>query len=83
MDKPSDGRVGPEAVRAEPAIPVLPPDVVTEPHPVSHPRGDPAGAGQGVLQEALPEIAEVARKVGGFKRLAEIAGQLSQAETGQ
>jgi len=65
---------------AEPATPVNLPDVATEPHPVSHPPGDPAGAGQGVLQDALPEIREVARKVGGFKRLAEIAAQLGQAE---
>jgi hypothetical protein len=79
MEQQSKGRVGPEAVSAEPAIPVVLPDVAAEPHPVS----PPAGAGQGVLQDALPDITEVAKKVGGFKRLAEIAGQLSQAETGQ
>jgi hypothetical protein len=37
------------------------------------------GAGEGLLQSALPEITEVAKKVGGFKRLSEIAEQLHQA----
>jgi hypothetical protein len=35
------------------------------------------------LQEALPEITEAARKVGGFKRLAEIAGELDRGGPGQ
>ncbi len=41
------------------------------------------GAGQGLLEEVLPEITELARKVGGFRRLAEIAAQLDRAGAGQ
>jgi hypothetical protein len=55
------------------------PDVATEPHPAPH---LPVDAGKEVLQDALPEIAEAARKVGGFKKLSEIAGQLDQDEPG-
>jgi hypothetical protein len=63
------------------------PDVATEPHPSTHAPpaspGDDTGAGEGRLREVLPEINEAARKVGGYKRLAEIAGEVGQAETGQ
>jgi hypothetical protein len=41
------------------------------------------GAGEGLLQAALPEITEAARKVGGFKRLSEIAAELDRGGTGQ
>jgi hypothetical protein len=61
------------------AEPVVLPDVATGPHPVPH---LPVDAGEGVLQDALPEIAEAARKVGGFKKLAEIVGQLERNEPG-
>jgi hypothetical protein len=66
--------------------PVTLPDVAAEPHPTAHADSTPPGGvpdgGQGVLQEALPEITEAARKVGGFKKLAEIAGQLSEVDAG-
>jgi hypothetical protein len=39
--------------------------------------------GDGVLQEVLLEITEVARKVGGFKKLAEIAEQLDRVGIGR
>jgi hypothetical protein len=56
----------------------FPSDQAGEPHlsaPVLTPE---SGAGEGLLQAALPEIQEVARKVGGMKNLSEIAGQLHQ-----
>ena len=53
-------------------------------HPAAHALpGDTPAAGAGVLEDALPQIVEVARKVGGFKRLAEIAAQLDRAGAGQ
>ena len=62
-----------------PADPVVLPDVATEPHPTAQTIPPDPGAGEGLLQSALPEITEVAKKVGGFKRLSEIAEQLHQA----
>jgi len=58
------------------------PDVATEPHPSTHNPTPEMGAGEGLLQAALPEIQEAARKVGGLKNLSEIAGQLHQMEKG-
>ena len=71
--------------QAAPPGPVTVPDVATEPHPrVPDPLpGDSPSAGVGILQDALPEITEAARKVGGFKRLSEIAAQLDRSGTGQ
>jgi hypothetical protein len=34
--------------------------------------------GDGLLQDMLPEISALAQKVGGFKRLAEIAAELDR-----
>ncbi len=58
--------------------PVVLPDVATGPHPSAHVPAPDAGAGEGLLQAALPDIQEAAKKVGGLKNLAEIAGQLHQ-----
>jgi hypothetical protein len=76
MDKKSEGKASPAVAAAEP---VVLPDVATSPHA----DGQVPQAGAGILQDALPEINEAARKVGGMKNLSDIAGQLSQAETGQ
>jgi hypothetical protein len=69
------------------AEPVVLPDVATGPHPTRPAAGqapaDVPAAGQGVLQVALPAVNEAARKVGGFKKLSEVAGQLGETETGQ
>jgi hypothetical protein len=56
------------------------PDVASQPHPggPSSPPVPPAGPDQ--LQKVLPEINEVAQKVGGFKKLSEIADTLDQAK---
>ncbi len=64
---------------APPDQPVVLPDVATEPHPTAQTVPPDPGAGEGLLQSALPEITEVAKKVGGFKHLSEIAEQLHQA----
>jgi hypothetical protein len=56
--------------------PVEVPDVATEPHPRAHAMPPEAGAGVGALQAVLPEVNQLAQKVGGFKKLAEIAGQM-------
>jgi hypothetical protein len=37
-----------------------------------------AECGEGRLQDVLPDVSEVAKKVGGYKRLAEIADALGQ-----
>jgi hypothetical protein len=59
------------------------PDVATEPHPTPHPLADVPAVGDGLLQDALRQIREVAQKVGGFKRLAEIAAELDRAGPGR
>jgi hypothetical protein len=76
----------PDAADARPREAVVLPDVATEPHPTSHVPAPPSAdteAGPDRLEEVLPEISAVARKVGGFKKLAEIAYQLDRAGTGQ
>lgn len=70
------------AVKDDELEPTVLPDVATEPHPTHSSGPAETGAGDHVLQDALPEITKVARKVGGFKRLAEIAEQLDRAGVG-
>jgi len=67
----------PGVERVEPEEPRVVPDVATQPHPA----GDRAGAQVGEapdqrLQDILPEVKELAQKVGGYKQLSEIAGNL-------
>src|SRR4051794_36901883 len=61
MDKQPEGNASP------PPEPVVIPDVATSPHAAPPNAGptpaDVPKAGEGVLQEALPEISEAARKV--------------------
>jgi hypothetical protein len=81
MKKQAKDRTNPAATPTEP---VVLPDVATTPHPTAATHQDAPAARQGVLEEALPEITAAARKVGGFKKLAEIASQLEDQEgTGQ
>ena len=58
---------------------VVLPDVATQPHPVGH-VASPADGNGGELQRVLPEVAEAASKVGGYKKLAEIADTLNQMD---
>jgi hypothetical protein len=65
-----------------PIEPMIAPDVATEPHPSAHvpplPEQPVTTGNNGRLQEVLPEVLEAARKVGGFKKLAELAAQLDR-----
>jgi hypothetical protein len=62
------------------AVPTVLPDVATEPHPTPHAVPPEPGAGEGLLQATLPEITEVAKKVGGFENLSKIAEELAQQQ---
>jgi hypothetical protein len=73
MDQPN------KSVPVPVSEPVVLPDVATEPHPTAQSLPPDPGAGDGLLQSALPDITEVAKKVGGFKNLSKIAEQLHQA----
>lgn len=64
---------------ADPIEPAVLPDVTTSPHPPAHATPPSQGAPEGRLQEVLPEIKDLAQKVGGFNNLAEIAKQLDRA----
>ena len=84
MGMTTKAQVQPQASHAERVDPVVLPDVSTQPHP-SVPADDPVGtgtspAGLEQLQKVLPEIADVAQKVGGFKKLSEIADTLDEME---
>jgi hypothetical protein len=84
MDNKTQGPAKTPVVTTEP---VVLPDVATSPHTVTPAAGkapvNVPQAGAGVLEDALPDINEAARKVGGYKNLAEIAKELGAAETGQ
>ncbi len=67
---------------AAPAEPVVLSDVATAPHPTT-PAAGQAPADVPRAGEGVPEINEAARKVGGLKKLSEVAGQLGEAEAGQ
>jgi hypothetical protein len=70
----------PETAHAQPVEPVVLPDVAipghlsapTEPNSVDN----SSEAGEKKLQDVLPEINEVAKKVGGYKKLSDIADTL-------
>jgi hypothetical protein len=64
---------------ADPIQPAVLPDVTTYPHPPARATPPSQRPGGGRLQEVLPEIKELAQKVGGFNNLAEIAKQLDRA----
>ena len=66
---PQAGRVLPDV--ADPARTPFPAD--------SNPLGDAPQVGEGLLQDVIPEIARLAQRVGGFKRLAELAAELDRA----
>jgi hypothetical protein len=87
MDRKGEDLAGTEVSGNVPAAPAALPDVATQPHPAAPAATPPPvevpAAGEGLLQEALPGITEAARKVGGFKRLSEIAGELDRGGPGQ
>jgi hypothetical protein len=63
----------------DPIDPAVLPDVATDPHPPARATPPSQRLDHGRLQEVLPEIKELAQKVGGFNNLAEIAKQLDRA----
>ncbi len=76
-----DAKTRPEAARTEPIIADASPNVNTSSHASA--AGAPqeperARVGEELLQDMLPEITALAQKVGGFKRLAEIAAELDR-----
>jgi hypothetical protein len=68
--RPVGGQTGP-------VQPVVLPDVATEPHPAADAASAPEDD-KTRLQDVLPEIQQIAQKVGGFKKLSEIAETLEE-----
>jgi hypothetical protein len=64
--------------------PVEVPDVATQAHPSAIVESDSdvnsSEAGQTKLQDVLPDINDLAKKVGGFKKLARIANDLDEKD---
>jgi hypothetical protein len=75
MDTTPTPQAQPQAAHAEPVDPVRDALQGTAPGSPEEGPGDPNR-----LQEVLPEIKDLAQKVGGMKNLAEIAETLEQAE---
>ncbi len=66
------GQAQPDMRTHEPIVALASPEVAS-------PSGAEArGVGDTLLQDLLPEISAIARKVGGFKKLAEIAVELDR-----
>jgi hypothetical protein len=78
MAASTEKRISPKANSVAMVIPQIVPDVATAPHPTAQGLAETPVAGPGLLQEILPEINALAQKVGGFKRLAEIAAELDR-----
>jgi hypothetical protein len=82
METTTKPQVQQPAGQAERIDPVVLPDVSTQPHPSAH-NDDPADTGiapsaEEQLQKVLPEVTEIAKQVGGFKKLSEIADTLDK-----
>jgi hypothetical protein len=80
MAQQVDAKTRPEAARTEPIVAVASPDVnaTAQMRAAAAQMPEQAGVGDGLLQDMLPEITALAQKVGGFKRLAEIAAELDR-----
>jgi len=69
-----------EADHAELQEPLVVPDVATQPHPAGEPPPVPAAESPDKrLQDVLPDVTELAQKVGGYKKLSKIAETLGGA----
>ena len=77
MAESMHGQSQPQAAHAERIDPIRPLDAAAATSTTS-PDAPAAGAGANALQNVLPEIQELARKVGGYRKLAEIVGTLEQ-----
>ena len=84
MAQPKQHKPQPEINTTSPPAPVVFPDGNSQRHPSgpvvppNTPSVPPAGTEE--LQKVLPQINEVAQKVGGFKKLSEIADTLEQTK---
>jgi hypothetical protein len=77
MDRTTHEQPTSVAVNAEHIDAQVLPDVATQAHP-SVPAQPAVGAGEHQLQNVLPELKELAQKVGGYKKLSELAHALDE-----
>jgi hypothetical protein len=59
------------------------PDVVAEPCQTAQALAPETGAGKNALQDVLPEMKQLAEKVGGYKNLADLADQMDGDSDGK
>jgi hypothetical protein len=79
MDQSTQKQPRPAALGAEPIDSQVLPDIATQAHP-SVPAEPAVGAGENPLQNVLPELKELAQKVGGYRRLSELANALDEMD---
>jgi hypothetical protein len=79
MDRSTQQQSKPAPRNAEQIEPQVLPDIATQAHP-SVPAQPAVGAGDNALQNVLPEIKELAQKVGGYKKLSELANALDEMD---
>jgi len=85
MARKSKSAVQPSNPDVQWTVPPVLPDVATQPHPTGHaaepgPADNVAEAGETQLQDVLPEIKQLAQKVGGLKKLARIVATLDEMD---
>jgi hypothetical protein len=85
MARKSKSAVPPSNTVAQWTVPPVLPDVATQPHPLGHAPEPPSAenvpeAGETQLQDVLPEIQQLAQKVGGLKKLARIVQTLDEMD---
>jgi hypothetical protein len=79
MDRSTRQQPKPATDGAERIEPQVLPDIATQAHP-SVPAEPAVGAGGNPLQGVLPEIKELAQKVGGYRKLSELANALDEMD---
>lgn len=85
MARKSKSVVQPSNTVAQWTVPPVQPDVATHPHPVGHAPDPPSAdnvpeAGETQLQDVLPELKQLAQKVGGFKKLIRLVETLDEMD---
>ena len=79
MDQSTQEQPRPAALGAERIDSQVLPDIATPAHP-SVPAEPAVGAGDNPLQNVLPELKELAQKVGSYKKLADLANALDEMD---
>jgi hypothetical protein len=85
MARQSKSALPPSREDAQWTVPLVLPDVATQPHPLGH-APEPSSAenapeaGDTQLQDVLPEIKKLAQKVGGLKKLARLVETLDEMD---